>query len=80
MIDIDGQRREDQQELLAANLDGSKSVERVVGYKGDARMLSLYERHWMLVAHQTVHSEARRIAHNKTSVSDHVQTLSRCRK
>lgn len=79
MINIDSQRREDQQELLATNLDGSKGVERVVGYKRDARMLSLYERHWMLVAHQTVHSKAGRITHHKTSVRDHVQTLSRCR-
>jgi hypothetical protein len=33
----------------------------------------------MLVAHQTVHSKAGRITHHKTSVRDHVQTLSRCR-
>ena len=51
VIDVDGQRREDQQELLAADLDSSQGIQRMVGYEGNARMFSLNERHWMLVAH-----------------------------
>ena len=79
IVDVDGQRGEDQQKLLIVDLDGAQGVQRMVRDERDGRMIRLDQGHGMLVSHQTVNGKARRITDDQTSVRYGVETLRRRR-